>query len=388
MKRDSGAAIQTEPRPHPGLYVHVPFCKRKCPYCDFYSIGTLDWVPPWLLGIDTEARLYADRFTPFDTLYLGGGTPSLLTDAQLIELLASLRRHFRFTTDVEFTVEANPDDLTPEKLGALRDLGVNRLSLGAQSFHERELQILRRRHSARQTERVLEWVRAAGYTNVGVDLMYGLPGQSQADWLKNLERAVAFGSEHLSCYQLTLAEHTPFGKMRASGQIEPLTEEQGRAFFLLTSQFLEEHGYSHYEISNFARGSQYISRHNNKYWQHVPYLGLGPGAHSFACGRRWWNLATVKGYCGRLADDTLPVAESETLGAAELWLETLALGLRTRSGLDLRMFQGHSDAIKVLNTLQQSGLVELRDDRVHPTRAGLVVADSLPLLFPNTCEQG
>jgi putative oxygen-independent coproporphyrinogen III oxidase len=373
---------------HPGLYVHVPFCQSKCPYCDFFSIPSLEWVPHWLQGIQQEACHYRELFAPFDSLYLGGGTPSLLADTQLTALLNCLWSSFEFVADSEITIEVNPDDLNPERLKRFRDLGVNRISIGAQSFHDEELQILRRRHSVGQTHRALEWVRAAGFANVGVDLMYGLPGQTLAGWLKNLEHALEFHPEHISCYQLTIAESTPFGKMLAEERITPLSEEQARTFFLLTSQFLEERGYIHYEVSNFALSEQYLARHNCKYWRHVPYLGLGPAAHSFHGDRRWGNVAALDSYCQQLAAGVPPVAECESLSASQLWLETLSLGFRTRAGIDLASFHDVPGAAGVLHELELAGLVQVQNARVVPTRTGLLVADSLPLLFSDPRAAG
>ena len=222
------------PRPSsglPGLYIHIPFCKSKCPYCDFYSVTATDHIEAFLSALDTEARLYREQFPLFDSLFLGGGTPSWLGEAQLAELMRNLRRHFTFAADSEITIEANPDDITPEKLRLFRELGINRLSLGVQSFDEAELRFLGRRHTARQTAAAIGLIRAAGFTNLGLDLMYGLPGQTLDAWLKTLEQALSFAPEHLSCYQLTLAPETPMGRRLAAGQLTPLDEETQRELF-------------------------------------------------------------------------------------------------------------------------------------------------------------
>ncbi len=275
-----------------GLYVHIPFCKTKCPYCDFYSVTDATLISAYLAALDAEARLYRDQFPAFDSLFLGGGTPSWLGEAQLAALMKNLRRHFTFAPDSEITLEANPDDITADKLALFRDLGINRLSLGVQSFDEAELRFLGRRHTARQTEAAIDLIRAAGFTNLGLDLMYGLPGQTLDAWLKTLETALSFAPEHLSCYQLTLAAETPLrtpmARRVARGELSLPDEETQREFFLLTANFLTARGYLHYEVANFARqGPQagslchYCCRHNLKYWTRTPYLGLGPAAHSF-----------------------------------------------------------------------------------------------------------
>lgn len=356
-----------------GLYVHIPFCQTKCPYCDFYSITDETLISAYLTALDAEARLYREQFLIFDSLFLGGGTPSLLSSAQLGNLTKNLRRHFAFAPDSEIALEANPDDLTPEKLACFRDLGVNRLSLGVQSLDEAELRFLGRRHTARQARLPLESARAAGFENLAVDLMYGLPGQRPETWLQTLEQVLAFNPEHLSCYQLTIdagetpALRTPLGRRAARGEIIPLGEEEERAFFLLTARFLTERGYIHYEVSNFAHEEKYYCRHNLKYWRHVPYLGLGPGAHSFDGARRWWNHPSLEQYGATLAAGAAPVAGSETLSPAQLRLEALYLGFRTRDGVGLDLIRRHPRGQEILSELERCGLVRVADGRAVPT---------------------
>ena len=345
---------------------------------------SLERVGAWLQGIRQEIQHHRDRFRVFDTLYVGGGTPTVLPASDLQVLFDTLRNSFRFSPDVEITVEANPDDVTIEKLKFLRDLGVNRISLGVQSFDDRALQFLGRRHSARQAEQALARARRVGFVNVGVDLMYGLPGQSEQEWLEQLEHAVGFTPEHFSCYQLTLEADTPLGRMLRDGTLPSLSEESERSLFLRTSQFMEDHGYVHYEISNFARGEQYCSRHNRKYWQHIPYLGLGPAAHSFFDHTRWWNMRSVDEYCrALLIDGRPPIAESEELSAEQLRLETLFLGFRTCEGVDLQWLNVDPTAQMVGTRLVDEGLARIDHGRMRPTREGMVIADSLPLWF---CE--
>jgi oxygen-independent coproporphyrinogen-3 oxidase len=384
----------------PGLYIHVPFCKSKCPYCDFYSVTEASQIDAFLAALDQEARLYRDQFPAFDSLFLGGGTPSWLGEAQIGELMKTLRRHFSFATDSEITLEANPDDITADKLARFRDLGINRLSLGVQSFDEAELRFLGRRHTAKQTEAAIDLIRAAGFTNLGLDLMYGLPGQSLDAWLKTLEQALSFAPEHLSCYQLTIeagetpapqetpALRTPLARRAARGEISLPDEETQREFFLLTAQFLKDRGYLHYEVANFARqGPQagglchYCCRHNLKYWTRTPYLGLGPGAHSFQAGRRWWNFSSVGDYCSSLHAGAAPVAGTETLTPEQIRLEKLCLGFRTREGVSLETIREKPGGEAILAELTQAGLVRVDLDRVMATDSGLVVADRLPLWF-------
>jgi putative oxygen-independent coproporphyrinogen III oxidase len=366
---------------NPGLYIHVPFCKTKCPYCDFYSVTSLSFVSGWVEALKKEVALYKDGFAPFDTLYLGGGTPTLLPALELEKIIHCLDDHFSIASDSEFTIEANPDDITPEKLAVLQDLGVNRISLGVQSFDDQELRFLKRRHSASQAKRALKWIKQSGFPKMGLDLMYGLPGQTEPNWLSSLEEAIRFSPEHISCYQLTVEEHTPLGKMYKDGKMKPLGEEEERSFFILTSTFLEEKGYLHYEISNFAMGKENVCRHNLKYWQHAPYLGLGPSAHSYGDGMRWWNHRSLETYCLTLGHGLRPVAGTETLSESQHRLERLMLGFRTREGVSVDEIRDCPQADSILKQLVGSGLVVLRGDRINPTLEGYLVADSLPLLL-------
>ncbi|MBW1800396.1 MAG: radical SAM family heme chaperone HemW [Deltaproteobacteria bacterium] len=366
---------------NPGLYVHVPFCRTKCPYCDFCSVTTLSRVPEWREALLQEILLYRDRYRAFDSLYLGGGTPSVLGLHDLETLFESLFRYFTFLPDAEITIEANPDDVTPEKLDLLNSLGVTRISLGVQSFDSGDLEYLGRRHTALQTEGALDRIREAGFAGLSVDLIYGLPEQRISGWMRTLTRALDFRPEHLSCYQLTIHDETPFGGLLAEGRISPPGEENERAFFLRTAGFLEESGYIHYEVSNFARGEAHIARHNSKYWHGISYLGLGPAAHSFRDGVRWWNVKCITTYCERLGRGTPPVDGREKLTEEQRRLESLYLGLRTREGIDLSLIRRQPDRDKIIARLQAENLAAVSGDRLIPTRRGFVVADSLPLLF-------
>ena len=296
--------------------------------------------------------------------------------------------------DSEITIEANPDDITADKLAVFRDLGINRLSLGVQSFDEAELRFLGRRHTATQTAAAIELIRAAGFTNLGLDLMYGLPGQTTDAWLKTLETALSFNPEHLSCYQLTIeaggtpALRTPLARQVTRGEIRLPDKETQREFFLLTANFLTARGYLHYEVANFARqGPQagslcyFVCRHNVKYWTRTPYLGLGPAAHSFLAGRRWWNISSVAQYCSSLSAGKAPVAGEESLTPEQIRLETLALGFRTREGVSLATIRERPGGDAMVAALTQAGLVRVDRDRVIATVQGLVVADRLALGF-------
>ena len=371
----------------PGLYLHVPFCKTKCPYCDFYSITDQSGRAAWLEAVAAEAELYRGvfdsekSFGPFETLYLGGGTPSLFEENEIRTLFECISAAFTFAPGAEITIEANPDDVTPAKLAAWRDLGVNRVSLGVQSFDDAELRFLRRRHDAARAERSIAEIRAAGFTNVGLDFLYGFEGQSLASWERTLERALAFAPEHLSCYQMTIAPETEFGRMRAAGSLAAADEETERLFFMRTAEIIRGRGYLHYEISNFARGGSFISRHNNKYWIHAPYLGLGPAAHSFDGAARWWNVHSVEEYCRSLEKGGSPAGGRETLSDEELAFETIYLGLRTREGVPLEAIQRCVGWRITLDALLGESLATVENGRLLPTLRGFSLADRIALAF-------
>jgi len=366
---------------HPGLYIHIPFCGSKCPYCDFYSVASRAEIPAWLQAVQREVLLYRERFHDFDSLYLGGGTPAFLAERELAELLECLHKHFTFCPQSEMTIEANPDGLSRDKLKAVAALGVNRISLGVQSLDDRDLKYLGRTHSSKQALKSLDMVRSCGFADVGADLMYGLETQSIQGWRKTLDQILEFGPEHISCYQLTFERGTPLWKMKAAGRVRSIGEKLESAFFIWTSRYLDKHGYQHYEISNFARSPQFMCRHNRKYWSHIPYLGLGPSAHSFHAGSRWWNVKSIREYCRLLAEGKAPLEASEVLSEEQLDLETLDLGLRTSAGIDLHALGGRLIMDEALAELQKSGLVKVTNGRIQPTRRGFLVADSLPLML-------
>ena len=365
----------------PGLYIHVPFCRKKCAYCDFYSISDLSLIQEWLLALEHEIRLYKERWGAFDTLYLGGGTPSLLGKAELRKVFGLLHQHFDFVEGTEITLEANPDDLTREKLRLLKDLGITRISLGAQSFNDQVLAFLGRRHTAAQAESALETIRDLGFENLSIDLIYGLPNQKISEWMNTMTHVLDFRPEHLSCYQMTIHGGTKMGQLHKEGRLQALDEDTEQIFFFTTSQFLQQKGYIHYEISNFAFTEWTLSRHNSKYWQHIPYLGLGPGAHSFTGQERWWNIKSVESYCQKLSNGKLPIEDKEILTEEQKRLESLFLGLRTKEGIDLSLIDYQETTNSIIQKLTSSNLIKIENNRLIPTLKGFAVADSLPLLL-------
>jgi len=370
----------------PGLYIHIPFCISKCHYCNFYSVTSLEYVPDFLKSLYKEMAMYRERFETFDTLYIGGGTPSALPIDSLEELIQKVGNTFDLSPDSEMTLEANPGDLDATYLTELRKTGINRLNIGVQSFDDAILSLLGRRHSGQDALVAMGMSRTAGFDNIGLDLIYCVPGQDMHGWMKTLDQALNFNPEHLSCYQLTLEPGTPLGMIYRKGPPGFSDEEREYDFFMKTSEKLEDAGYIHYEVSNFARDGILASQHNQKYWDHTPYLGLGPSAHSFKKNKRWWNHSSLPAYIHDIEQGTPPVEEAEVLTNEQLCLEALSLGLRTKKGINFTDFKMkyHVDLLsekkEIIATLKAEGLVNVKNGSLSPTRRGLVIADSLSLL--------
>ncbi|MBN2515931.1 MAG: radical SAM family heme chaperone HemW [Deltaproteobacteria bacterium] len=370
----------------PGIYIHIPFCISKCHYCNFYSVTSREYVPDFLESLFKEMAMYRDQFETFDTLYIGGGTPSVLPAEHLEELIQRIGNTFDLLPDSEITLEANPGDLDATYLTALRKTGINRLNIGVQSFDDAVLSLLGRRHTGTEALAAMEASRTAGFDNIGIDLIYCVPGQDMHGWMKTLDQALNFNPEHLSCYQLTLEPETPLGMIYRKGTAGLPDEEREYDFFIKTSEKLEDAGYIHYEVSNFARNGTFASRHNQKYWDHTPYLGLGPSAHSFKKNKRWWNHSSLPAYIHDIEQGKTPVEEAEVLTDDQLRLEALSLGLRTKKGINCIDFnmKYHVDLLtekkEIIAKLKDGGLVDIQNGSLSPTRYGLAVADSLSLI--------
>ena len=376
---------------NPGLYLHIPFCSAICPYCDFAV----------LTGGPEKRRRFADhliseislwtpdrsRFEGIDTIYFGGGTPSALAPEDIDRILGAARANLSIQDGTWVSFEANPEDVNPESVQAWRDLNVRFLSLGIQSFDVDALKFLGRRHDPEKARSSVETARTAGFDTISIDLIYGLPGQPFEIWRRTLEQAVALRPDHISCYQLTFHEGTPFGFRLERGKMHELPEEAQAEIFLFTHEFLRDHGYPAYEVSNFARSPEHRSRHNQKYWHHIPYLGLGPSAHSFSGMHRWWNERKLGPYEKRIGNGERPVADSEELTREDLALEALMLGLRTAEGIDLDEFRRRYNVdirrqnSRLIEKLTSEGLAEARQDQLILTLAGLTIADSLVTQF-------
>ncbi len=318
-----------------GIYIHVPFCRSRCVYCDFYSTTLgLDVAQTYVRAVAREMSLRRDyiKDAQIETVYLGGGTPSLLPANSLKELFDAIGRHFSLDEEPEVTIEANPDDVCEQWLQSLKDLPVNRISMGGQTFNDKLLASLGRRHDANQTVEAVEACRKAGFGNISLDLIYGLPGQTMDDWQRDVEKALSLGIKHLSAYALSYEKGTRLDAMLKKGLVEEADEELSRKMYDHLMSATAEAGFQHYEISNFALPS-YHSRHNSSYWQGVPYLGLGAGAHSYDGRRcRRANLPDIKAYIAATGD--VP-HETEELSDEELYNEFILTRLRTSSGIPL-----------------------------------------------------
>ena len=362
------------------LYVHVPFCLRRCSYCDF-AVQVVSEAPTtaWLDAIGRELALVTAEQGWCDagslsTLYVGGGTPSLMGATGMQALRATMAPYFTLDADAEWTAEANPETLTEDLACEWQRAGVNRISLGAQSFDENVLRWMGRMHGADGPARALRAARAAGITNASIDLIFGLPARFERDWRSDLERVLELAPQHVSLYGLTAEKNTPLGKWVAEGREQIAGEEQYVEEYLLAVELLTAAGYEHYEVSNFARPGL-ASRHNFAYWQGVPYLGVGPGAHSYLPPRRLWNVRDWHEYATKLGGSATPRADEETVEADAAALERAWLGLRTRSGLPMAELSSGQHAR--IAQWERGGLAIVTGGVARLTAQGWLVLDRL-----------
>ena len=367
-----------------GLYLHVPYCRFHCPFCSFAVTTDRGSEQAWLDALDREIVLRAPEWrVPFDSVYVGGGTPSLLGAEKLGRILRAVRERFDLLDGAEVTIEANPGTLVDGEFAALRALGVNRLSLGIQSFDESVLKLLGRDHSVEESLWAFDRARREGFENIVVDLIWGVPGRSLLSWRREMDRLDTLRPEHVSSYQLTFEPGTPLERRVARGEIAALSDEEAREHFLATRERLASLGLEQYEVSSYAREPRFRSRHNQKYWDGSAYLGLGPSAHSHRDGVRWWNLAQAKPYIRALEEGGDPVAGREELAITARRLERAFLGLRTTHGLDLERYCSEfgddlaSTRKEFIAQCERDGLVRREGAMLRPTAEGLIVADAI-----------
>ena len=365
------------------LYIHIPFCHKACHYCDFHFSTNLALKAELVTSISAEIVLQRDFLSEktLDTIYFGGGTPSILSKSELELLFELIHSNFQINKNAEITLEANPDDLTLENLIMFKELGINRLSIGIQSFDDRELKWMNRNHSSFQSLKSLEDARRAGFDNINIDLIYSIPGSSLASLLKNIETAFSFRPEHISAYCLTIEEKTAFGKWLKQGKIKELDEDQ--SFFqyeTLVSQ-LTANGIFQYEISNFSRKG-FESKHNSKYWENKEYLGVGPSAHSYRLNKRYSNISNNIRYIKSVRNKSVPNQE-ENLTLDQQRNEYIMTQLRKNSGLDTRLLNDlfdldilhlKSGQLEICHSL---GMIEISDAIITLTTKGRFLSNSI-----------
>lgn len=367
-----------------GLYIHIPFCKQACRYCDFYFTVSHQYQDPYTGVLLKELELRAseqEQGGNLGSLYFGGGTPSLLSKGNLERILATVKRHYRFSKNPEISIECNPDDLDQSRIDLISELGFNRVSLGIQSFRDEDLTLMRRSHNAAQAEKAVHGLAAAGFDNITVDLIYGIPGQDLSHWEENIRKATELPVNHISAYHLTYEAGTVFDHWRKKGRIKPVYEEDSVAMYRLLREKLTGAGFEHYEISNFAREGWH-SRHNQLYWSGRPYLGFGPSAHSFSGKTRLWNVASLKQYMQAL-EEGLPFSEREELTEKECYHDYIITSLRTSAGADpaviLKRFGEEIQKIFLsrCRSFIKSGRMTERDSRVSIEPDSWLLADHI-----------
>jgi putative oxygen-independent coproporphyrinogen III oxidase len=366
-----------------GLYVHIPFCREACHYCDFHFSIYLDQLTPMLNAIQKEISLRNDYLEGevLDTIYLGGGTPSILSARQLEKLLKTIREHYDTGMYPEITLEGNPDDLEPGYLADLKNLGVNRISVGIQSFHEGDLRFMNRSHGRYQAQNCMEMARKAGFENLNIDLIYGMPGLTMQKWEKNLDIATSYLPEHIAAYHLTYEKGTVLDYWRRKKRFKVLDENISHDQYKLLIEKLKQKGYLHYEISNFALPG-YISRHNTAYWSGKKYLGAGPSAHSFNGKTRRWNISKNTSYINFIHNGIV-YYEMEEPDMTSRFHEYLLTSLRTMWGTDMErvlMEFGHSfkeHCLQQAKPFLRSGRMVRDGHKLILTEEGMLIADHI-----------
>lgn len=367
-----------------GLYLHIPFCKQACYYCDFHFSTRHQGVNELVQAMMRELRLQQHYLEgeSVETIYFGGGTPSLLSVENIRALMQAVYNHFPVLGAAEVTLEANPDDLTLEKLGGLKEAGVNRLSIGIQSFNDTVLKSFNRAHNSEQARASVQAARAAGFENINIDLIYGVPNQTREALQQDLDHFIQLNPEHISAYALTIEEKTVFGHQSKRGRLAALPENETAEHFECVMRHLEDSGYEQYEISNFCMPGHY-SKHNSSYWQQKKYLGVGPSAHSYNGQSRQWNIANNQLYVRSLGAGTIPF-EREVLTRANQINEFLFTTLRTRWGTDLQhlknVFQFTPDQQKI-QLMEKQGMIQVDNGQLTLTQKGKLLADKIALEF-------
>ena len=365
-----------------GLYVHIPFCASRCIYCGFYSTTLPALITDYLSATGREMQLrkhYLDE--PVSTIYLGGGTPSQLSPHQTEQIFCDIDRTWGLAHAEEVTMECNPDDVTEEYAAQVATLPINRISLGIQTFSDERLRFLHRRHDTRQARRAVELLRKAGFDNISIDLMFGFPGETLNEWRDDIRQALQLDVEHISAYSLMYEEGTVLFRMLETGKIDELDDEISKNMYELLVGELEQNGYEHYEISNFAKPAR-RSRHNSSYWKGIPYIGIGAAAHSYDRTSRQWNVADIQQYIRGINDGSC-VFEREELDLRTQYNDMITTALRTCEGISMPLVRkdfGENYARYLLESAEKSiaqRLLTLEEDHLHLTREGVFVSNDV-----------
>lgn len=366
-----------------GIYIHVPFCVSRCGYCDFYKTTNFEDKGRYVNMLLKEIDLRVDYLSGelIETIYFGGGTPSVLALSQFKAIFLSLNSKFVISKSVEITVECNPDDVTYEFLLGLLNLGVNRLSIGIQSFDDNVLRFMQRRHNGVQALDAIGIARKVGFENISIDLIYGLPNLLISDWQRNLEIALSLNVEHISAYHLTYEKNTVFDKLLKKGLIKEVDEDSSVQQFNMLLELLNVNGYEQYEVSNFCKNNKY-SDHNSNYWLGVNYLGLGPSAHSYNGNTRSWNISDLNKYIKSINQDILPL-EKEQLSDSDKYNELIMVGLRTKWGVNLDTIKRVSSPTllahfeKLMNKHIHNGNIFIEKNRLFLTPDKKMISDNI-----------
>jgi len=366
-----------------GIYIHIPFCRKFCNYCDFYHIIPDSDNQTFINAILKEAEIRQDYLGKenIKTIYFGGGTPSILSVKELGIILGSLKKLFKVDEDNEITIELNPDDVTTDYMKGLKDLKINRVSMGIQSWSDKDLKMLNRRHSSIQGETAIKEVFKAGFENVAIDLIYGIPGMSLSNWEYNLDTSFAFDIKHFSAYHLTVEPGTVLGKMKEKGMLQEVDEEESAAQFNMLIEKSESKGFIQYEISNFGK-TGFFSSHNSNYWKQVSYIGLGPSAHSFNGYSRQWNVRNLKKYISCLKNGK-SFFEWEELDLKTRFNEYIMTSLRTMWGIDLEFVEktfekeGYDYVINLAGKFRNYGLMQIDKKNLVLTNQGKMISDNI-----------
>lgn len=364
-----------------GLYVHIPFCDHKCIYCDFYSIIKDDNKTIYLDCLKREINHFSEIYSDthqFETVYFGGGTPSLVEPEYLGSIIQHLKAKFVVSPSAEITMETNPGTVSLEKLIEFRKVGINRISIGIQSFDEDDLKFLTRIHTSKAAIQTVKDAATAGFSDISLDLIFNLPGQIKAKWLKNLEIAVSLPVTHISAYSLILEKGTILNKMVLKGEIEMQDEEIDSELYETTMDFLSEHGFSHYEVSNYCKPG-FECKHNRIYWDCKNYLSFGTSAHSYMDGKRWWNYSALSIYNATVEKRNIAIAGDELLSENDLYEESIMLGLRSR-GLNLNSpskSNWFQERKQIIEGLIEAGKMIKEGNWIKLTRDGFLVCDEI-----------